>query len=450
MKTSKFTYPCIVLNKKTWKNSEGKEFSLVTFYASASDLELWSGVYQAGRDEQGYQRMLKERHANEIRSFLENDGNVIPNSVVIAFNKIQLGEKKTEAANLSIEKEIIPVDANGNEDKNVSISIGNLEVIVHPDCKAHSLGEKEFTQEEIDLITKTKKSAAIIDGQHRVSGGNSSKNSVYFPVTAFLGIDKEDQAFHFIVINGKAKKVSKHDIDAVVPKAVYPGLQQRLFKAGIERDDADIVYALENEDASPFKERIIWGGKVGAKRLITKGGIDKAIEFSKALDEDIKNEFSSQTDLLIAVWTGIKKHTDDFWDSKSVEVHGHTYLNQFIKKCAAIIPALQKTINIAWQSGALKIDENLKKPIESRVADAVYDYIKHLPLEVFYCQYKRASITNEASIIDLANVLSYLIRQKKMVYTGNAAAWFAEPTSKELRKQIKKANKKKKTKSKRS
>ena len=452
MITKKYTYPCIVLNKKSWKSSDGKDFQLVTFYASASDLQIWSGVYRAGLCDKGYQRVLKEKHSREIQKFLDNEENVIPNSVVIAFNKIKIGDSECDGARLSIDKKINPVNSDDKVDTNVSICIGNLEVNVHPDCEAYCLGTKEFKPDDISLIQTIKKSAAIIDGQHRVDGGNAAAPNVYFPVTAFLGISQEDQAFQFIVINGKSQKVSKHDIDLVVPKAVYVGLQERLRKAAIVRDDADIVYALQNEVTSPFKELIVWGSsKPGSKRVITKGGIDKAIEFSKTLDEDIKNEFTSQTDLLIAIWNGIKKHTSDFWDSKTIKIDGHTYSNQFLKKCAAVIPALQKAINNAWQIGKIEIKGNPKDAIEKRVTDAVYDYIKDLPLEVFYCKYKRGSITNDAHIIELASLINTIIRKKKMTYTDSIEkTWFDEPLSNELRKKIKKENKKKKTKSRRA
>ena len=100
-----YEYPCIYLSKKGWKNSDGQPFTIISFYAEAGQMDVWSGVYRCGVDEKGYQRVLKEKHSNEIKKFLEVETNVIPNSVVIAFNnKIKNTGKEFDAAEL-IKKE---------------------------------------------------------------------------------------------------------------------------------------------------------------------------------------------------------------------------------------------------------------------------------------------------------------------------------------------------------
>src|SRR5690606_5076436 len=115
-------------------------------------------------------------------------------------------------------------------------------------------------------------------GQHRIEGGNAASIQAFLPVTAFLGISKEEQAFHFIVINSRARKVAKHDIDAVIPKAIYEHLQKRLVDAGITETLADIVYGLDNDSTSPFERQIAWGNN--PEGTIGKGGIDNLIKES--------------------------------------------------------------------------------------------------------------------------------------------------------------------------
>lgn len=433
MKT--YEYPCIFLSKKGWKNSEGQPFRIVSFYAEAGQMDVWSGVYRCGVDEKGYQRVLKPKHSNEIKKFLEVEANVIPNSVVIAFNdKIKTKEYEMEPAILIEENVTNPKNSDGSVDYDVEIGTGTLKVNVHPNCVA--VANKEMEMEEVEL--NKIRSASIIDGQHRVDGGNSASCNVYFPVTAFLGITKEDQAFHFIVINRKSEKVSSDVIEAVVPKVIYQDLQERLVSASIIGSEADIIYSLDNSDDSPFKNSIIWGNK--PNRTIVKSAIDKIIKYSKQLPIDAK-DLLSETDLIKAIWNGIKRHLAILWNQKIVEIDSENYKNQFLIKGAGVLPALQLVVNAAWTASSIKLSSDATSN-EKKVENGVYDYIKNLPIDLFICTWNKKSITNESSIQNLQRLIMDMIRNKKVLYRDKSEGWFDD------KKPIKKKNKNNKSKAK--
>jgi DGQHR domain-containing protein len=434
MKT--YDYPCIFLSKKGWVNSEGKPFSMVSFYAEAGQMDIWSGVYRCGQDEKGYQRVLKVKHSTEIKKFLEVETNVIPNSVVIAFNgKIKDKGKFYDSAVLIKKASSKHIDEDGEEDSDIEIGTGILRVSAHSNCIAVANKDKVLKEVELNKF----RSASIIDGQHRVSGGNSAACNVFFPVTAFLGITKEDQAFHFIVINRKSEKVSTDVIEAVVPKVIYKNLQDRLVSASIIGSEADIIYSLDNSKDSPFKDSIMWGNKPG--RTIKKSAIDKIIKYSKQLPIDAK-DLLSETELIKAIWNGIKKHTDPFWQSKIVKVNRLEYKNQFLIKGAGVLPALQLVVNAAWMANSIKLSSDPNIPNEKKVADSVYDYIRHLPNELFTCVWNKKSITNENSMQNLQRLMMDMIRTKKVLYKESGNDWFDE--AKALKKKKTKRTKAKK------
>lgn len=416
---TKYNYPCVVLAKpKVWN------FRLVQFYAEASDLKRWCGVYRKEMNQKGYQRILKKPHFEQIKKYLNNPKNVIPNSVVIAFNdELDIGGEVGAGAFLKDVRTENPVNPEGQIDDETEMGVGRIQIRVHPDCD---------TDEVLDEVkVSDKRSAYIIDGQHRISGGSASSEDTYFPVTAFVGGTKEDQAFHFIVINRKAQKVSKHDIDAVIPKSIYESLQERLANASINNSDADVVYALDNLDDSPFKGKILWANNMDKNAPINKGAIDKLIVASRRLPQEMLDQFADDIyEVIRTIWTGVNKHLGSLWTNKEYTKSAtEHYDNQFLRKAVGVIPAIQLAINRIAEVGTINADgEDPKAQLE----ESVYKWIRNVPLELFYCKWGPTSITNDKRINDLRENLVKAARKKAVPYGIEGSGWFSPPESKEV------------------
>ena len=434
--SAKYSYPCIILQKSAW------EFKIVQFYAEASDLKRWCGVYRKHVSQKGYQRILKRPHYEKIKKYLDDEQNVIPNSIVIAFNDaLEIDGKTMSGASLSDFELEHPCDPTGSEDTDTEYGVGRLNVMVHHACD---------TSEELDEIKVSEvRSAYIIDGQHRIAGGNASVQDVYFPVTAFLRVTREDQAFHFIVINRQAQKVSTHDIDAVIPKAIFEKLQDRLLRAGLTRSDADVVYALDNLEESPFFRKIRWANNPNKDAPIQKGAIDKLITSTKQLPEDLKDAFGGGLpEIICAIWRGVNHHVSDLWESQLYEKGpSEHYQNQFLKKVVAVIPAIQQALNKLAEVGTINADGDDPK---QHLEDTVYAWIKKIPLELFYCRWIPTSITNDRRIAELSDNLVKAARKKKVPYGESGNNWFDSPESVETIKAKKEGEKKAKVEAKRA
>jgi len=405
-----YSYPALLISKKTWN------YKLVMFYAEAGDMHKWCGVYRKKIYKDGIQRMLKESHAKDIASFLSKNNNVIPNSVVIAFNdSLEIDGRTENAAEFKEIESYHPLDSEHNEDTDTVLTSGILSVRVHPKCLVNN--------DEIE--TADYKSAYIVDGQHRIRGGNLATPNTYFPVSAFIGITKEDQAFHFIVINRQADKVKKADIESIIPSEIYENLQDRLRDSGIPFGEADLVYALSSRDDSPFYELIDWANhKVGVP-TIPKGAIDKLLTEVDKIDSEIIELFLDKYEIIKAIWHGVRRHLNLLWSfdphspkakksgkpTKTVQVGGKTYENQFLIKCVGVLPALQIVITNAINTGAISISESDENRSEMLTLET-FKYVSKLPLELFYCTWKHKSITNDSRISELS------IAMRKAISSG--------------------------------
>jgi DGQHR domain-containing protein len=445
-KLESFVYPCIAVRKKEWK------FTMLAFYIEAGELQRWCGVYRKAITQEGYQRTLKKEHYGGIKKFLDADesNNVIPNSIVIAFNDALLIDGETAPGAVFNESASYTpiVGTTGESDEETILSQGELRVRVHPECMRVTHDDDDAALEE---RLSEYRSAYVIDGQHRMAGGNASSTKVYYPVTAFLGIDKEDQAFHYIVINSKAKKVSKHDIDAVIPKEIYENLQSRLSAAGIYTTVADVVWALDNDSDSPFVKQIRWANNADPTAPFKKGGIDNLYQRARQLPPDILEKYESDVALLKAAWAGIKGALGPIWSSGETYIknEGESYENQFHVKSAAVLPALQEAFNTAVQTSAIDTSGDIST---AEFSERVRKYFSKFPEELFYCRWIKTSLTNEDSIRALANKIVSSCRTQKVPYEDKD--WFAPPQSRESvaaqrmvereqRRQAKKKSKKK-------
>lgn len=417
------SYLAIRMTRPEWP------FAIVSFFAEASEMRTWTGVYRKAWSLEGYQRMLNTKHAKAIAQFFEADAkNVIPNSVVVAF-AAAIPINGTSVSSVAFVPQVRLVrPGEGSEPGALTLEAGELTVNIHPECMKQLPDEQPDTREE---RLAPYRSAFVIDGQHRLEGGNIATMPVYLPVTAFVGLSAEEQAFHFIVINGKAKKVSKTDIDAVIPKEIYQTLQQRLLSANMPGAKADIVWALDHAPDSPFRGLIDWPNNKTGQHLFSKGGIDRVVDEAEAVPDHVKDLFEDNTSsLLMAIWAGIRAHLEPLWTSDSYAPEpGETFDNQLVEKAGAVLPALQKVINQALVTGAIIIDSEIEKDPEKNLPKAVQKYIKRLPLSIFYCRWKVKSITNDVRIGELKDQLLMAISTGKVNY--DKSDWFDKPESRE-------------------
>lgn len=78
------------------------------------------------------------------------------------------------------------------------------------------------------------------------------------------------------------------------------------------------------------------------------------------------------------------------------------------------------------ESGTVAVDQNSKDRAKS-FEDSVYNYIKGLPLEFFYCVWTKDSITNESAIETLSKWIIKAVRTKRVPYGSDGDNWFKPP-----------------------
>jgi DGQHR domain-containing protein len=169
---------------------------------------------QNGRTLEGYQRSEVYSHIAEIRTYLENPAPMIPNAIVIAFDR---------------------------------------RVRFEPDSKAASpLG---YTQSGVLVIPVNtgqpdeEKPGFVVDGQQRLAAIRDAKiGSFPICVTAFITDDVRDQAEQFILVNS-TKPLPKGLIYELLPgtEGTLPALLQR------RRFPAYLMERLNYDAESPLK-----------------------------------------------------------------------------------------------------------------------------------------------------------------------------------------------------
>lgn len=179
---------------------QGKK-QFYAFKCKASVLWSFSQINQRQEDkDEGYQRVLSASRVKAIKNFI-TQGNVVPGSIVISFDKAKFENGKLE-------------------------------------------------------FTKTANAAWIIDGQHRSAGAAEAAKAgtdIELSIIAFVGLTPEGQADYFVTINKEAKGV---------PSSLYIDLlkhlpKQKTEKERLEERVADISRELSRDENSVFYQRIV-------------------------------------------------------------------------------------------------------------------------------------------------------------------------------------------------
>jgi DGQHR domain-containing protein len=188
----KLKFPCVTFEQA------GK--TLVLFHCTAKILWSIAEVNQRKEDGvKGYQRALSLPRVGKIAQFIDAN-NYIPTSVLISFSHAKLSRDKTQ-----------------------------LTVDNRPDA------------------------GWVIDGQHRLAGGNEAATELMLPVVAFTDLSIEDQIKCFVTINKEQRGVSS---------SLYLELLSSLPGKRNQAEDAkeravDLAHQLRQDEESPFYGRIV-------------------------------------------------------------------------------------------------------------------------------------------------------------------------------------------------
>ena len=201
------------------KFMQGETRTLYSFAIDGKDLHRFTTISRIARDSdeeiQGYQRPEVISHINEIRSYLESYNPMIPNAIVIAFDKSVTFEATAKRDNNSKSQPgilIVPVDAFDDHDK----------------------------------------PGWIVDGQQRTAAIRDARiESFPICVVGFVAETDSEQREQFILVNS-TKPLPKGLIYELLPStdAQLPSLLQK------RRFPALLLDRLNQDELSPFHKLI--------------------------------------------------------------------------------------------------------------------------------------------------------------------------------------------------
>jgi DGQHR domain-containing protein len=200
--------------------SQGPERTLYQFAVDGKLLDRFATVSRIHRDTdhqvQGYQRPESLQHIASIRRYIESDAPMIPNGIVIAFDK-RVKFKPYQVAS--------PVDY---------VVMG--EIVIPLDAS-----------DQPDELP-----GWIVDGQQRTAAIRDAEVQQFpIPVTAFITNSQEEQRQQFILVNS-AKPLPKNLIHELLPGTtglLPPALARRKIST-------ELLDILNWDEASPFHWRI--------------------------------------------------------------------------------------------------------------------------------------------------------------------------------------------------
>lgn len=249
-----------------------------------------SRIKRDGKEVAGYQRPEVLAHVAEIRDYLEGEDPMIPNAVVLAFDKrVRFESTFGPTGNYTRPGQIvIPLDANWGEDQ---------------------------------------KPGFVVDGQQRLAAVRDAEVE-RFPlcVTAFITDDLKQQTEQFILVNS-TKPLPKGLIYELLPNTVAP-LSSALSK---RRFPSEVLSLLNHEPESPMRGLI--QTPTTPQGLIKDNSILRMVEnsLSEGLLYRYRSSSRQQSDaeamfkVLCSYWTAVKHVFDDAWGKppkKSRLMHG--------------------------------------------------------------------------------------------------------------------------------
>jgi len=149
-------------------------------------------TFVSNRDEdpeQGFQRTLDEKRANEIAKYIDSGLGTIPTSIILSAQ--DSAELEYDSRNKTI----------------------------------------EFVQDPFSFL--------ILDGQHRVFGFRKATTSVRVPVVIYNGLSRRDESRLFIDINSKQRGVPNELLLDIKRMAEYESTEEELYRSIFDKLNSD-------------------------------------------------------------------------------------------------------------------------------------------------------------------------------------------------------------------
>ena len=331
--TNYLEYPCI----RTEQNP-GK--IIYSFVAQGGDLFKFSKISRIRRDDEGallgYQRARVDEHINDIRSYLEKDDSMLPNSLVLAF------------------------------DQRISF---------HPwenDAQGR-LGSLRIPMDYAD------RPAWIVDGQQRATALNRLKRKDYpVSVVGFVADGVKTEREQFVLVNN-VRPLPKSLVYELLPSlegSIPPKFakRQRAYR---------LLERLNLEEDSPFRGRIkTETNKTDPQAVIKDLSVLKMIEnsFENGILALYPKSEQEPYKILRNYWTAVSETFPKAWGlpprqsrlTHGVGIVSMGYLMDAIvgrlraEKTAIAIPFVKRELkrfkDLPWCSGVWEFSEDLKMP----------------------------------------------------------------------------------------
>jgi hypothetical protein len=298
---------------------------IVTFVAKATDISQWAGVprkaEEVGRGTYtGFQRALDEERTEQIKDFFDDPKNISPTAIVVAFREgtctveplaaelatqLHSGQEPGELVWISFELEDMgsrtlqqlleefldsarrrvagedqsnPDDTESRPPESVEPGSENEFVVHDSHLKAFVKWLEEalaavrdgralpggVSENEVQGTLEAMLSPAmLVDGQHRVFGGQMHGEATSFCVCALLNAPWEEQVFQFVVINQQSQGIEGSFLSAIVSSSLTQAevrdLETRLKSAGVNVLVAELMDRVSNDGTSPFYRMVKFG-----------------------------------------------------------------------------------------------------------------------------------------------------------------------------------------------
>jgi DNA sulfur modification protein DndB len=243
------------------------------FSVNGNDVHHYANITRIAQDNEGkiigYQRPEVQRHIQEIKDYIDSESPMIPNAIVLSFDK---GIK------------FIPSSVNNDS--------GILEISLNHDGT---------------------KPGFIVDGQQRLGAiRDSNRDSFKIFATAFITTDIDEQREQFVLVNN-VKPLQKSLIYELIPDItgkLPPNLQQKKISA-------HLTMCLDGDQDSPFFKLV--------KRPTNPTGIIKDTIIQKMIENSIKDgalrccanieqfDFEGALYILKKYWNSVKMSFPNAW-----------------------------------------------------------------------------------------------------------------------------------------
>lgn len=255
---------------------------IYSFCANGKQVPEFATVSRISRSDQsiiGYQRPEARNHIHEIRKYIDSENPMIPNSIVIAF------------------------------DKTVSFI---------PECNFENGCFGTLVIPESSEISDESKPGLIVDGQQRVAAvRESDANTFVLSVNAFIANDEAEQREQFILVNS-VKPLPKGLIHELLPMTnshLPTSLSRKKFPSAL-------LERLNHDERSPFFGII--------STPTTLNGIVKDNSILKMLENSLSDgalydyrdpstgsgDVEAMTTLLIDFWSAVAEVFSEDWGKK--------------------------------------------------------------------------------------------------------------------------------------